>query len=110
MGGLGEVFQGRPRGRIVDCNSRRFAVRACHESSPNGALRTTDRHGAANSASFCGDRTRRSQFRGKHDRPVVHHSRHAVDAMPKAGPSPLLGPLHQVRAQRIALHLAQHRQ
>ena len=47
-------FQGRPRARNVDCSPSRFAVRCCHDASPNGAPRTTERRNASNSASVCG--------------------------------------------------------
>ena len=32
----GGDFLGRPRGRSVDCKFNRFAVRFCHDLSPNG--------------------------------------------------------------------------
>ena len=55
---------GRPRGRNVDCNPSRFAVRSCHDVSPNGEPRTTDRRNDSNSASVCGVSTCCSQRRG----------------------------------------------
>jgi len=54
MGFTGGDLHGRPRARSVDCRPNRFAVRSCHNLSPNGAPRTTERRKASNSAALCG--------------------------------------------------------
>ena len=57
--GVGSLYSddcghGRPRGRKVDCRPSRVAVRSCHDASPNGQPRATDRRKASSSASVCG--------------------------------------------------------
>ena len=107
---MGGVFHGRPRGRSVDSNPSRFAVRSCQDASPNGAPPVTDRRNAASSASVSAAWMRAANPAATPPAPCPAGPRRP--ARDTKGSTSATPPQmrHQIRPTRVAFHIPQDRQ